>query len=484
MLVSRSNVRLPRSIAMFRILAQVLLMSAVCLSVFASPAVSADSVHVESKAVGAGASNVTVRIKIFNDEDLDGLTVPLVIRSVTPGSFITSLQISYGERLPIGGALGSFVVRNQYATANGSCKTGGFGTVTFSDGLSHPVTSSPEGVLFQRENFGTGGELLTGADASGSLILTMSVTSTLGTFEIDTTCADPGNHLNFYGQFENNFLPSFTKGIITIATDTDGDGVPDITDNCPTVANAGQINGDGDPLGDACDTLRLMAFSPVDLRVTSPSGVDSIGPGFNTLGSAASYDSTTDRGLGPNGVPGEADDQVLILAPESGQYVVRVVPEIGASGDYFMGIRDPGGNVDGFVNVDASVLKSAADSDHDFLILQAKYMSVADATSVACPGANSQASYSDSPIANPVPGPGLSHSFAVLVAPQRRGDLDDNGVFNIVDVVLIINIAFRGANPPSPPGLADVNSDCIASDIQDVVRIVGIALRGQEEPGP
>jgi hypothetical protein len=202
------------------------------------------------------------------------------------------------------------------------------------------------------------------------------------------------------------------------------------------------------------------------------------------MGMAASYDSTTDRGLGPNGVPGEADDQVIILTPESGQYVVRVVPEIGASGNYFMGVRDPGGNVDGFVNVDASTLKGAANTDHDLLILLAKYMSVADATSVACPGANSQASYSDSPIANPVPGPGLSHSFTVLVAPQRRGDLDDNGAFDIVDVVLTINIAFRGANPPSPPGIADVNSDCIASDIQDVVRIIGVALRGDEESGP
>ncbi len=38
-----------------------------------------------------------------------------------------------------------------------------------------------------------------------------------------------------------------------LLTDTDEDGVPDLTDNCPTVPNPGQQNNDGDTLGDACD---------------------------------------------------------------------------------------------------------------------------------------------------------------------------------------------------------------------------------------
>jgi hypothetical protein len=36
-------------------------------------------------------------------------------------------------------------------------------------------------------------------------------------------------------------------------TDTDGDGIPDSSDNCPTVSNPNQANADGDSLGDACD---------------------------------------------------------------------------------------------------------------------------------------------------------------------------------------------------------------------------------------
>ncbi|MDP9299430.1 MAG: thrombospondin type 3 repeat-containing protein [Actinomycetota bacterium] len=37
-------------------------------------------------------------------------------------------------------------------------------------------------------------------------------------------------------------------------TDSDGDGVPDSTDNCPSVANANQTDTDGDGIGDACDS--------------------------------------------------------------------------------------------------------------------------------------------------------------------------------------------------------------------------------------
>jgi hypothetical protein len=35
--------------------------------------------------------------------------------------------------------------------------------------------------------------------------------------------------------------------------DTDGDGVPDLADNCPTKPNPGQENEDGDRFGDVCD---------------------------------------------------------------------------------------------------------------------------------------------------------------------------------------------------------------------------------------
>ena len=43
--------------------------------------------------------------------------------------------------------------------------------------------------------------------------------------------------------------------------DTDGDGRPDSSDNCPTVSNANQANADGDSRGDACDNCPTVANS-------------------------------------------------------------------------------------------------------------------------------------------------------------------------------------------------------------------------------
>jgi hypothetical protein len=48
-----------------------------------------------------------------------------------------------------------------------------------------------------------------------------------------------------------------------VDVDSDGDGVLDGDDNCPTVSNADQRNHDSDPFGDACDRCPHLA-SPTD----------------------------------------------------------------------------------------------------------------------------------------------------------------------------------------------------------------------------
>lgn len=64
----------------------------------------------------------------------------------------------------------------------------------------------------------------------------------------------------------------------TTLPDSDGDGVPDGVDDCPSISNPGQADADGDGLGDACDPCTSPA--PVGAahlgltRLLAPSGDD------------------------------------------------------------------------------------------------------------------------------------------------------------------------------------------------------------------
>jgi hypothetical protein len=223
---------------------------------------------------------VSIPIHIKNTQELRGIVVPLIIREITPGSFITSLEMSYGDRLPEGPGqpLSDMVVKYQYAEDDGLCQPGGFATVTYSDGGPNPVAASPEGVLFARLRT-VSPPLLPGEDVTGSLILTVEVTGTDGSFEIDTTCVDPDTRLTFVPIGGELYTPEFIKGTVTIVScdcpnqaDFDGDGFitavdlgdlvdilfagePDIKDpNCP--ANRSDFNCDGFP--DAVDLASLI----------------------------------------------------------------------------------------------------------------------------------------------------------------------------------------------------------------------------------
>jgi hypothetical protein len=55
--------------------------------------------------------------------------------------------------------------------------------------------------------------------------------------------------------------PVGSQNTLAIAggVDTDGDTIPDATDNCPTVANTNQADGDADGVGDLCDNCTAIA---------------------------------------------------------------------------------------------------------------------------------------------------------------------------------------------------------------------------------
>ena len=253
-----------------------------------SPGTTGNTVVVESKTVFAGQTGVPVAIKLTNLVRLRYVVVPLVARSITPGSFMNSVQMGFGDRLA-GSSLSDARSRNLYADPDGTCKPGGFRMPT--KNVHHndlfppqPVAASPEGLLFAAGVFISGNNLGSGVDATGSLTLTMNVTTVPGSFEIDTTCVDPANHLEFIesGMSTLPIVPVFTKGIITIVSNT-----PPIA-QCQNVsvsavanctADASVDNGSYDPDGGSVTLSQTppgpypLGVTPVTLIVTDALGV-------------------------------------------------------------------------------------------------------------------------------------------------------------------------------------------------------------------
>jgi len=100
-------------------------------------------------------------------------------------------------------------------------------------GYTGPLRSDLAGGYYYPGNF-------IGFTTSGGTISSMEITETGVVFDGQQT-----NQLGLiisYGQ-----------------SDVDGDGIPDATDNCPTVANSTQADTDGDGVGDACDNCVNVA---------------------------------------------------------------------------------------------------------------------------------------------------------------------------------------------------------------------------------
>jgi hypothetical protein len=84
----------------------------------------------------------------------------------------------------------------------------------------------------------------------------------------------------------------------TIPSDGDGDGVPDLSDNCPGVANADQADNDADGVGNVCDNCPSVSNSSQD-------DTDNDGQG-----------DACDADIDGDGVPNGTDNCVFVPNPD------------------------------------------------------------------------------------------------------------------------------------------------------------------------
>lgn len=83
-----------------------------------------------------------------------------------------------------------------------------------------------------------------------------NTTITLTSFTATSRWASGKDAANFCNPFPGDgpdTVGTFTLTVTTVQPDTDGDGVSDATDNCPSTDNPDQADFDGDGIGDVCD---------------------------------------------------------------------------------------------------------------------------------------------------------------------------------------------------------------------------------------
>ena len=222
---------------------------------------SASSVSKEYDATTAMAG---VRLSLATLETADLVSVN------GTGSF-SSPNVGTGLSYTIAGLSLSGTDANNYYLSAGASFSGTNGEITKApltitanndNGVdTNPAYSGGNGVTYSG---------FKGANSVSDLGGTLSYTGTsqgataAGTYVIEPT-----------GITSSNYSITFVAGSLTIIVgDSDGDGVRDPLDNCPTVANASQADADGDGIGDPCDNAPNIPNA--DQRDTDGDGIGDV----------------------------------------------------------------------------------------------------------------------------------------------------------------------------------------------------------------
>lgn len=381
------------------------------------PGAPGNSVVIESKTVVEGEQDVVIHVMIANDVPIRQVVIPLIVRSITPGSYITSIQGSRSGRSV--GVLGNFSAFHVFYEPNGACGPGGFGTATFlhkaiTPSPVRPMATSPDGLLIAAGSMDSVSSpvLAPGVDAEGSYRITVDVTSTSGMFEIDTACVDPANHLMFVQDdvlINSPLVPSFTKGVITIVPNSPPvaqctDVLIDVGTNCQNDASVdnGSYDPDGGPV-----TITVEPPGPYPLGVTQVTLIaeDVIGAKDSCAAVVTVQDNFAPEIACPASVP-------VPIGPD----------DTGAVVSYFVSATD---------NCSGVTVVCTPPSDSYF---------PRGLTPVVC-------------VATDNAGLADTCTFSVVLFTEcfdRLSDVNCDGNTNIVDVVTLIDVAFRGGPQPPP----------------------------------
>jgi len=311
--------------------------------------------------------------------------------------------------------LNDIVVLYEYDTEDGTCKSGssgGFGTV----GTVGP--SNPDAFMFAKMRLFSS-FLPPGTDgATPSIRIDFTTGSSDGYFEIDSTCSNPANHLLFAGDISQAIVPSFTPGVITVGNPQSNTPpvavcVPLITGTDPGMCERASVDpvdldgGSYDPDGDPI-TFRLNPLGPY------PVGVNDVW--------LVVEDTWPDRDSCQTSITVEDHEPPTAICPSD----IHLVVAYGATGDFVSFTIDADDNCPG-----VTVTSDPVSGSFFPIGITPVMVTATDASG------NPNACYFNVIVASALP------------CNDRPADVNCDGVVNVLDVVTVVNTAFRSAPEPS-----------------------------------
>ncbi|MFH1687274.1 MAG: HYR domain-containing protein [bacterium] len=265
----------------------------------------------------------------------------------------------------------------------------------------------------------------------------------VGTTSVSVTAIDPSG---------NTDTCSFS--ITVVLRDSDDDGTPDITDNCPDQANPDQADADHDGVGDICDVCPGYDDYQDGDGDSQPDGCDNC-PAVANIDQA----DTDQDGVGDECdlCPGHDD-----LSDTDGDLVADSCDNCPSTANSDQSDEDAdnvGDPCDACPGYD-----DLMDADQDGL---------ADSCD-NCPSApNADQTDTDDD--------GLGDACCCSI----RGDINYNSVGpDIADLVRMVGYMFGGEGPLPCPSAADVDGNGISADIADLIYLVNFMFQGGVPPQP